>query len=119
MSVKVLFHKLHPDNKVFNAFLEHKNIMPRFWIELSEKEYLMICFQYSRQPPLSISKPQQKRYGIMLYDYFTKSGKHVGDVVDDLTIQMFHMGRPPAIYNIGGVSVRWTVEKHFSIDIGN
>jgi hypothetical protein len=54
----------------------------------------------------------------MFHERFTRSGKQVGDIVDDLTIQVSPMGQPPAIYNVGGVSVRWVAKRHFSIDVG-
>ena len=55
----------------------------------------------------------------MMHDLFKKSGKRVGDKVDGLTIQTFQMGRPPSIFNIGGVSASWDAEKNISINIGN
>ena len=118
VTVKVLFHKLHPDSELLTAALKRRNLMPGFWLELSNGEYVTIAFQYSKQLPLSISEAEMQKYAAMFHERFTRSGKQVGDVVDDLTIQVFQMGRPPAIYNIGGVSVRWVAERHFSIDIG-
>jgi len=118
VTVKVLFHRIHPDSAAFHTALDEKNIMRGFWVELSTSEFVSICFQYSKQLPISVSEEEQERYAAMFHQHFTRKGKKVGDIVDELTIQMFEMGWPPAIYNIGRVSAHWKAEKHFSIDIG-
>jgi hypothetical protein len=117
ITFKILFNKLHPDSETFQAALHRRNIIPVFWSSLNTGEYITLSFQYTKQLPLSISNEESARYGAMFHKYFTQSGKNAGDVVRDLTIQTFQMGLPPAIYNIGGVSVRWNAESEFSIDI--
>jgi hypothetical protein len=117
VTVKVLFHRSNPDNELFSASLKRWRFIPGFWVELSNSEYVTIAFHYSKQLPLSISEAEMQKYAAMFHESFTRSGKQVGEIVDDLTIQVFQMGRPPAIYNIGGVSVHWVAEKHFSIDV--
>ncbi len=117
--MKLLFHKSHPESIVFTKSLDKKNIIPVFNTELHNEEYLTIAFLYSKQLPIVISKREQKGYAVMMHDLFKKSGNRVGDKVDGLTIQTFQMGRPPSIFNIGGVSACWDAEKNFSINIGN
>ena len=119
VTMKLLFHKSHPESIVFTRSLDKRNIIPVFNTELHNKDYLTIAFLYSKQLPIVISKREQKGYVAMMHDLFKKSEKRVGDKIGGLTIQTFQMGRPPSILNIGGVSVCWDAEKNFSINIGN
>ena len=119
VTMKLLFHKSHPESIVFTKSLDKRNIIPVFNTELHNEEYLTIAFLYSKQLPIVISKREQKGYAVMMHDLFKKSGKRVGDKFDGLTIQTFQMGRPPSIFNIGRVSICWDAEKNFSINIGN
>lgn len=115
VTVKVLFHKTHPDEPSFSSFLKHKGIVPAFWSELPCKKYLTVAFQYSKQLPLTVTRDQEKGHAALLHQYFTKRGMQVGDGVDDLTIQVIQMGSPPAIYEIGRTSARWEERRRFSI----
>lgn len=117
VTVKILFHKMHPDTGFVTAALKQCGLIPGFWIELGNGEYITIAFRYSKLLPLQISKTEMQNYAAMFHKRFTQTGKQVGDVIEDLTIQVFEMGRPPAIYNLGGVSVRWEAETHFSVDV--
>ena len=116
--MKILFHTFHPDDEIFIKFLSMKSLAPVFWLKLYNNEYVTVAFEYSKKMPLAITKEEKNRYGVMLHEMFNKSGKKVGDNVDDLTFQIFEMGRPPSIYNIGGVSAHWKSQKHISIYIG-
>ncbi len=117
-TVKVLFHKMHPDSKIFQDTLKRKKLIPGFWLELQMGEYVTISFHYSKQLPLDISKIEENRFAVMFREHFLISGRNIGDIVDDLTIQTFQMGRPPAIHNVGRVSVHWEAEKHFAVNVG-
>lgn len=93
-------------------------MIPIFYLELSNGEYLTIAFVYSKILPIDISKREQQGYAAMMHEHFTKSGKKIGHQVDGLTIQTFRQGQPPSILNVGGVSVSWEVEKNFLISMG-
>jgi hypothetical protein len=118
VTVKVLFHKIHPKSKIFQDALKQKNMIPGFWLELQSEEYVTISIQYSNQLPVDISKTQVNRFAVMFREHFLMSGRKIRDIIDDLTIQTFQMNRPPAIHNVGRVSVHWESEKNFSINVG-
>ena len=113
-----MYHKLRPDAKIFSAALEKKNLIPAYYAELTGTEYLAIAFGCSKILPIPVSKQEQQQYAGMCQKMFHRSGKKVGDTIDNLTIQLFQMGRPPAIINVGSVSVSWESEKNFSISVG-
>lgn len=78
VTMKLLFHKSHPESIVFTRSLDKRNIIPVFNTELHNKEYLTIAFLYSKQLPIVISKREQKGYVAMMHDLFKKSEKRVG-----------------------------------------
>ena len=92
--------------------------MPAFYIELHNGEFVTIAFGYTSQTPISISKQDEAKYAAMMHNYFVQSGKKLGDKIDGLTIQIFKMGLPPCIYNIGNISAHWDSEKNISVSIG-
>jgi hypothetical protein len=118
VKVKVLFHRLHQEHGVFLGALKNRNIMPAIWFELATMKFVTIAFQYSKQMPISIPKDDGNRFGAMCQEICKKSGRKVGDSVLGMELLMFRMGRLPLVYNIGGFSIYWKAEKHFSINTG-
>lgn len=118
ITVKLLYHKLHPDESIFISALNKKKLIPAYYASLSENEYLSVVFGASKILPISLSKEEQKLYAGMCRKIFDESGKNVGDRIDDLTIQVFQMRRPPTVINVGCVSVYWESAKNFCIDVG-
>jgi len=118
VTVKVLFHKTHPEHQAIAKAFNMKRTIPGFWIELNSGEFASIAFQYSKILPINISKEKEEQgYAKLALDMLKSSGKNVGDSLHNLTFQKIDMGMPPTITNVGHVSVRWVAEKSISISI--
>tara|TARA_R110001606_G_C15252280_1_gene637489 strand:+ start:74 stop:850 length:777 start_codon:yes stop_codon:yes gene_type:complete len=118
ITMKVLFHKVEPESDVLYQAMAKRKVIPAFYSETINQEYMTIAYEYSKKLPISITDKEQKGYAEMIRGYFLRADRQVGDRMEGLSLQLFEMGLPPSVTNIGTVSAFWESEKHFSINIG-
>ena len=118
ITVKILFHRIHPYDVIFARSLKNKGLTPVFFAKLHNDEFVTVAFGYSKKLPFTISEEEKNKYGSMLGDVFGKAEKKVGDRINNLTLQIFQMGFPPSIYNFGNISAHWISQDNISINVG-
>jgi hypothetical protein len=116
VTLKVLYHKLHPDGVPFRRALVQRKIFPIWWRSLDSTEFVTFAFQYTKQLPINYDKEDQKKLGPAFFRYFQKRQKKVGEEINNLSLLMCRDGKPPTVYNVGPLTVRWASEKHFSVE---
>jgi hypothetical protein len=115
VTVKVLFHRAHPESEVIKRAFAKQAIMPMFWVELRNGEYVSFVSQYTKQLPFDLKAAEGQKIGHMMRDYFKRTGSAVGAKNSNLTMQFFRMGLPPSVLNLGNLSVQWEEEKKISV----
>lgn len=115
ITAKILFHTRHPDSEAIGRALRKKNVLPWFWHELNSQEYMTMGFQYTKPALLDLPKGEFNASAIVWPEYFKNRGRRAGDTIENQTLMYFADGRPPSVYNVGGTSICWKSEKHFSI----
>ena len=115
VTVKILFHKAHPESDVIRRAFANRNIIPMFWLELANGEYVSFVSAYTKKLPIDFEKKEMQKFANQMGNYFKKNGDTVGAKISNLTMQMFRMNMPPEIYNIGNMSVHWKDENNIII----
>lgn len=119
VTVKVLFHTAHPESEHIVREFSKRSLLLVFWVELSNGEYVSFAFCYTKQLPISLQSEHAKGIGLRMRDHLRSIGESVGAKRTNLTMQLFQMGLPPAITNIGNLNFHWVAESQMRITSGD
>ena len=110
ITIKIIFHKEHPNEEILARILKGNRLYKLFGIELSKNHHASVVACYTKQLPIRPSKIDKQSYGRSILEAFLSSGMPIGSKIEGVSTLFFRGGRPPAVYSVGGQTFEYSGE---------